>query len=69
MVTVLVSSRTVPPLAISAYDLKSRQALGRLHRQDGAGERGLAVVDVADRADVDVRFLPFEMCPWPFCSP
>ena len=25
-----------------------------------AGERGLAVVDVADGAHVDVRFLPFE---------
>ena len=31
------------------------QPLGRLDGQDGAGQRGLAVVDVADRAHVDVR--------------
>ena len=66
MVTVLVASRTVPPLAMSAYDLKLGQPLGGLHRQDGAGQRGLAVVDVADGADIDVRLCPFEIFPWPF---
>ncbi len=40
--------------------LELGQALGGLHRQDGAGQRRLAVVDVADRADVDVRLRPFE---------
>ena len=69
MVTVLVSSRTVPPLAISAYDLKFAKPFGALDRQNGAGERGLAVVDVADRADVDVRLFAFEMCPWPLFLP
>ena len=49
--------------------LEVRQPLGRLDGQEGAGQRGLAVVDVADGADVDVRLLPFEMCPWPFYLP
>ena len=40
--------------------LELRQALGGLHRQDGAGQRGLAVVNVTDRAHVDVRLRPFE---------
>ena len=40
--------------------LEVRQSLGRLDRQDGAGQRGLAVVDVTDGAHVDVRLLPFE---------
>ena len=35
-----------------------RHALGGLDGQDGAGQRGLAVVDVADGADIDVRFGP-----------
>ncbi len=48
--------------------LELRQALGGLHRQDRAGGRGLAVIDVADRADVDVRLRCVQKCPWPFCS-
>ena len=51
----------MPPLAISAYDLECRQALGGLDRQDGAGGGRLAVIDVTDRADVDVRLCPFEI--------
>ena len=48
--------------------LELGQALGGLHGQNGAGHGRLAVVDVADRADVDVRLGPLEMCPWPCCS-
>src|SRR5205823_15082779 len=33
------------------------EPLARLDRQDGGGEGGLAVVDVADGADVDVNLL------------
>ena len=36
-----------------------------LDGQDGAGERGLAVVDVADGAHIDVRFGPSKILPWP----
>ena len=32
---------------------------------DGGGEGGLAVVDVPDRADVDVRLRPLEFLLWP----
>ena len=42
-----------------------RQALGGLNRQDGAGQGRLAVINVTDRADVDVRLFPCEMFPWP----
>ena len=38
--------------------LELGQTLGGLDGQDGAGQRGLAVVDVADGAHVDVRFGP-----------
>jgi hypothetical protein len=31
------------------------QALGGLHRKDGGGQCGFAVIDVSDRADVDVN--------------
>ena len=65
MVTVLVSSRTVPPLAISEYDLKLCQTLGRLNGQDGARQRRLAVINVPDRTNVDVRLGAFEKSPWP----
>ena len=37
-----------------------RQALGRLGLGDRRSEGGLAVVDVTDRADVDVRLVPDE---------
>ena len=40
--------------------LDLRQTLPGLDRQYCSGERRLAVVDVADRADVDVRLLAFE---------
>ena len=60
MVTVLVSSRTVPPLAISAYDLVLRQPLGRLHRQNRGRQRRFAVIDVADGADIDVGLGPLK---------
>ena len=43
--------------------LEARQALGGLHRQDGARGGRLAVIDVTDRADVDVRLVTFEMYP------
>ena len=36
------------------------QPLRGLDGQDGAGQRRLAVVNVADRADVDVRFRAFK---------
>ena len=65
MVTVFVSSRTVPPLAMSAYDLNSAKPFRGLCRQDGAGQRRLAVVDVADRTNVTVRFTPLQIPPWP----
>jgi hypothetical protein len=55
MVTVLVSSRRVPPFAMSPYRLAAARPLVGLHREDGGGECGLAVVDVADGADVDVN--------------
>src|SRR5205823_3578112 len=38
------------------------EALRRLDLGDGRGERGLAVVDVTDRAHVDVRLLALEPC-------
>ena len=38
--------------------LELRHALLFLDRQDRAGQRGLAVVNVADRAHIDVRFRP-----------
>ena len=34
----------------------------RLVHRDRRRQRGLAVVDVTDRADVDVRLLAFEFC-------
>ena len=54
---------------MSAYDLNVGQALGGLHGQNRAGGRGFAVIDVTDRADVDVRLFAFEMCPWPLLIP
>ena len=48
--------------------LELGHALARLDGQDGAGQRGLAVVNVADRAHIDVRFGPCEILPWPFLS-
>ncbi len=45
--------------------LEVGQALRGLHRQDRAGGRRLAVIDVTDRADVDVRLFAYEMCPLP----
>ena len=53
--TVLVSSRTVPPLAISAIGFYLGLPLLREDREDRGGECGLAVVDVTDGADVHVR--------------
>jgi hypothetical protein len=53
------------------------QSLLRLHRQDGGGQCGLAVVDVADGADVDVYLLHDTNSPvapsnrtraWPFAQ-
>ena len=49
--------------------LELRQALGRLHGQNGAGERRLAVVDVTDGADVARAASFVEMFPWPFFLP
>ena len=40
--------------------LELGQPFGGLGRQDGAGQRGLAVVNVADGAHVDVRFRTLE---------
>src|SRR5690606_25098617 len=40
--------------------LVGRQTLGRLNGRDGGGEGGLAVVDVADGANVHVRFGAFK---------
>ena len=40
--------------------LELRHPLGGLDGQDRAGQRGLAVVNVADRADVDVWFGPLK---------
>ena len=46
----------VPPLVISAYDFSLATVLDRrLTHRDRRGQRRLAVVDVTDRADVDVR--------------
>ena len=42
--------------------LDLRQTLAGLDREDRGRQGGLAVVDVADGADVDVRFLAFECC-------
>ena len=39
-----------------------REPLGRLDRRDRRGQRRLAVIDVADRADVHVRLRPLELC-------
>ena len=47
----------VAALADVLVGLRPGQALARLDRQDGGGQGGLAVVDVADRADVDVNLL------------
>ena len=33
-----------------------RHTFDRLHLDDGSGQRGFAVINVANRADVDVRF-------------
>ena len=57
MVTVLLGSRTLPPLLIVAVVLGPGEPLLGLDGQDGGGQRGLAVVDVADGADVDVNLL------------
>ena len=38
------------------------QAFGGLDGQDGPGGGGFAVVNVANRADVDVRFGTLELC-------
>src|SRR5262249_40364029 len=46
------------PFGDVAIGLHFGKSLGRLHRQDGGGQRGLAVVDVTDRADVQVWFAP-----------
>ena len=40
----------------------ARPFLARIAR-DGRGQRGLAVINVADRADVNVRFIAFELLP------
>ena len=39
------------------------------HLREGGGERGLAVVDVSDRADVDVRFAAVEFLFSHVCDP
>ena len=56
MVTVFVASRTVPPLAMSAYDLNFAKPFVCLDGQNRAGQRRLAVVNVANGAHVDVGF-------------
>ena len=55
MVTVLVASRTVPPLAMSEYAFALAWPLRGQDRQQSGRQGRLAVVDVPDRADVDVR--------------
>ena len=47
--------------SISSYVLRFGEALLGKNGGDRRGERGLAVVDVADRADVHVRFVAFEL--------
>ena len=47
----------VAALADVLVGLRSGEPLGRLNRQDGGGQSGLAVVNVTDRADVDVNLL------------
>ena len=49
-----------PALGDVGIGLNLRHALGILDRQDGASQRGFAVINVADRADIDVRFGPSE---------
>ena len=48
----------------SVVDLVERldfaETLGCKHLGDGCGQSGLAVVNVADGADVDMGFVPFE---------
>ena len=48
------------PLGDVGIALHFGQSLGGLHRQDGRGEGRLAVVDVADGSDIDVRFGPLK---------
>jgi hypothetical protein len=40
---------------------EAAHALQRGHLGDGGGEGGLAVVDVTDGADVDVRLVPLKL--------
>ena len=47
----------VAALADVLVGLRAGEPLGRLDRQDGGGQGGLAVVDVTDGADVDVNLL------------
>ena len=37
---------------------RNGQIFGRLHSHECSSERGLPVIDVSDRADVDVRLVP-----------
>ena len=63
MVRILVSSRRPcdsEALATSSYGDELRPALVGGDLGQRRGQRGLAVVDVADGADVDVRFGPIE---------
>jgi len=54
MVTVVVASRTVPPLVIPHTNGLGSSC--RLHLHDGGRQRGLAVVNMADSTDVDMGF-------------
>jgi len=54
----LVADRA--PLGDVGVALGLGELLLSLHGHQGRGERGLAVVDMADRADIDVRLAPRE---------
>ena len=56
----LETSRQYAALGDIGIGLGLSQALGGLHGQNCAGGRCLAVIDVTDRAYVDVRFLTFK---------
>ena len=53
---------------MSAYDLDLARPLAAWTARMAPVSGRLAVIDVTDRADVDVRLGACEMCPWPCCS-
>ena len=60
-ILVVAAERLGVRLGDVVVGLRHREALRRQHLRDRGRQRRLAVVDVTDRADVDVGLLPLEL--------